>query len=228
MTVEEMKEVIDVESYEIDTQSIILDNIDVVFHRNGLFRLDGFSYTVGDCLFDTFQVLLHFCYSSIELRNGLIDYFLTSFKSGDAEALQSYEYDLEFDFLRQLHGIHDVSTYFSKIRLFASPVLPAHERGLWGDTFCIRWLSNWLNISVGIWSLTRKTRYLLFNKTTSDNPYCILFHDANALSGHYEPLLYRKMSICNIEGPHIYVSVICKDLQSKWKQILHGIDCHGL
>jgi hypothetical protein len=223
-----MKEVIDVESYEIDTQSIIHDNIDVVLHSNGLFRLDAFSYTVGDCLFDTFQVLLHFRYSSTELRNGLIDYFLSCFKNGDVEALESYEYELESDFLRQLHGIHDVATYFSKMRLSASPVLPAHERGLWGDTFCIRWLSNWLNISVGIWSLTRKTRYLLFNKTASDNPYCILFHDANVVSGHYEPLLYRKMSICNVEGPHIYLSVICKDLESQWKRILHRIDCHGL
>ena len=87
MTVEEMKEVIDVESYEIDTQSIIHDNIDVVLHSNGLFRFDAFLYTVGDFLFDTFQVLLHFRYSSTELRNGLIDYFLTCFKNGDAKAL---------------------------------------------------------------------------------------------------------------------------------------------
>jgi len=164
----------------------------MVLHNNGLFRLDAFSYTIGDCLFDTFQVLLHFRYSSTELCNGLIDYLLTCFKNGDAEALQSYEYELESDFLRQLHGIHDVATYFSKMRLFASQVLPAHQRGLWGDTFYIWWLSNWLNISVGIWSLTRKPRYLLFNKTASDNPYCTLFHDVNALSVHYEPLLYKK------------------------------------
>jgi hypothetical protein len=72
----------------------------VVFHSNALFRLDAFSYTVGDCLFDTFQVLLHFRYSSTELHNGLIDYFLTCFKNGNAEALQSYEYELESDFLQ--------------------------------------------------------------------------------------------------------------------------------
>jgi hypothetical protein len=126
---------------------------------------------------------------------GLIDYFLGCLKNGNAKALESYEYELESYFLQQLHGIHDVATYFSKMWLFASPILLAHERGLWGDTFCIRWLSNWLNISIGIWSLTRKTRYLLFNKTTSNNPYCILFHDDNVVSGHYEPLLYRKMSI---------------------------------
>jgi hypothetical protein len=110
-----MKEVIDVESYEINTQSIIHGNIDVAFYSNGLFRLDAFSYTVGDCLFDTFQVLLHFRYSSTKMPNGLIDYFLACLKNGNAEALNSYEYKLESDFLRQLHEIHDVTTYFSKM-----------------------------------------------------------------------------------------------------------------
>jgi hypothetical protein len=71
-----MKQVIDVECYEIDTYSIVNENIDQVLHKNGLFRLDAFSYIVGDCLFDAFQVLLHFRYSSTNLHNGLIDYFL--------------------------------------------------------------------------------------------------------------------------------------------------------
>jgi hypothetical protein len=181
VTVEEMNEVIDVESYEIAAQSIVHDNIDVVFHSNALFRLDAFSYTVGNFLFDTFQVLLHFHYSSTELRNGLIDYFLTFFKNGNVKALQSYEYELEYDFLQQLHGIQDVTSYFSKMWFSASPILPPHERGLWEDTFCIWWLSNWLNISVGIWSLKRETRYILFNKSASDNPYCIIFHDVTTL-----------------------------------------------
>jgi hypothetical protein len=75
-----MKEVIDVESYEIDAHSIMHDNIDEVLHSNGLFRLDAFSYTVGDFLFNAFQVPLHFCYSSTDPRNGLIDYFLGCLK----------------------------------------------------------------------------------------------------------------------------------------------------
>jgi hypothetical protein len=94
-----MKEVIDVESYDIDTDSIVHDNIDEVLHSNGLFRLDAFSYTVGDCLFDAFQVLLHFRYSSTDLSNGLIDYFLGCLKNGDAEAFESYEYKLASNFL---------------------------------------------------------------------------------------------------------------------------------
>jgi hypothetical protein len=190
-----MKQVIYFDSYEIYTHSIIHDNIDEVFHRNGLFRLDALSYTVGDFLFDAFQVLLHLCYSSTDLHNGLIDYFLGCLKNGDVEELELYEYELEYDFLQQLHGIHDVTTYFSKMWLSASPILPAHERGLWGDTFFIWWLSTWINISIGIWSLTRKRRYLLFNKTASSNPYCILFHDANVVSDHYEPLMYKTFSI---------------------------------
>jgi len=125
-----MKQVKDVESYEIDTHSIIHDNIDEVLHRNGLFRLDAFSYTIGDCFFDAFQVLLHFRYYSTNLRNGLIYYLLVCLKNGDVEALESYEYELEYDFLRQLHGIHDVTTHFSKMQLSASPILPTHERGI--------------------------------------------------------------------------------------------------
>jgi len=190
--------------------------------------LDAFSYTVGDCLFDAFQVLLHFCYSSTDLRNGLIDYFLGCLKNGDIEALDSYGSKLASDFLWQLHGIHDVTTYFSKMWFFASAIIPTHESGIWGDTFCIWWMSKWLNISIGIWSLTRKTRYLLFNKTASSDPYCILFHDANPVSDHYEPLLYRNLSICNLGGPHIYFSFIFKDLESQWKHIMHLIHYLGL
>ena len=102
----------------------------MVLHRNGIFRLDAFSYTVGNCLFNTFQVLLHFRYSLTDLRNGSIDYFLGCLENGDVEALELYQYELAFDFLFQLHGIHYVSTYFSKMRLCAYETLPPHERGL--------------------------------------------------------------------------------------------------
>ena len=86
-----MKQVIDVECYEIDTDSNVHENIDQVLHNNGIFRLDAFLYTVGDCLFDAFQVLLQFHYSSTELRNGLIDHFLACLKNGYVEALDSYQ-----------------------------------------------------------------------------------------------------------------------------------------
>jgi hypothetical protein len=41
--------------------------IDDVFNRNNLYRLQAFSYSPGDFLFDTLQVLLHFFYSFMEL-----------------------------------------------------------------------------------------------------------------------------------------------------------------
>jgi hypothetical protein len=112
--------------------------------------------------------------------------------------------------------------------LSASAILPTHERGIWGDTFCIRWIFKWINISIGIWSLKKKIRYLLFKKTASSDPYFIFLHDANHVSGHYEPLMYGKLSICNIGGPHIYLSLICKDLESQWKWIMCRIHGHGL
>jgi hypothetical protein len=165
-----MEQVIDVECYQIDADSIVHDNIDQVLHNNALFRLDAFSYIAGDCLFDAFQVIFHFHYSSTELCNGLIDHFLDFLENGNVEALESYQYELASNSLFQLHGIHDVSTYISKMRLSVSATLSPHERGLWGDTFCIRWLAKWMNISIGIWSLTRKRIYLLFNKTKYRDP----------------------------------------------------------
>jgi hypothetical protein len=187
-----MEKIIDVESYQMKEHYIIHNSIDQVLNTNGLFRLHAFSYTPGDCLFDAFQVLLHFRYSSIELRNGLIDHFLFCLNNGDVEALQSHQYELAYDFLYQLHGIHDVQTYLHKMRFSASTNLNQTERGLWGDTFCIRWLDKWLNVSIGIWSLTKKTRYFLFNKDENTEQYCILFHDANPINGHFEPLIFQK------------------------------------
>jgi hypothetical protein len=65
-----MTKIIDVERYQMNTHSTIHTNIDQVLSNNGLFRLEAFSYTTGDCLFDALQVLLHLCYSSIELVMG--------------------------------------------------------------------------------------------------------------------------------------------------------------
>ena len=32
----------------------------------------------------------------------------------------------------------------------------------------------------------------------------------------------------NVEVPHIYLSLFCRDLESQWERIMHYIDCHGL
>jgi hypothetical protein len=189
-----MSKRLDVEIYQAKEKCISHTNIDPVLYRNDLFRLDAFSYTYVDCLFDAFHVLFHFRYSSIEIQNGLIDHFLVCLRNGDVEALESYQYELASDFLYQLHIIRDVETYLSKMRLAASSNVNENERGLWGDAFCIRWLARWLNISITVWSLTRKTRYLHFNRNANGDPCCILLHDANLVSGHCEPLLYKKPS----------------------------------
>jgi hypothetical protein len=110
-----MEEVIDVECYQLNAHYTVCDNINQVLRNNDLFRLDAFLYIAGDFLFDAFQVLLHFSYSSTELCNGLIDHFLACLHNGNVEALESYQYELASDFLYQLHGIHDVDTYLSKM-----------------------------------------------------------------------------------------------------------------
>ena len=125
---------------------------------------------------------MHFCYLSIELRNGIIDHFLNCLQRNDTEAKESYQYELDPIMLYQLHRIHDVDTYLRKMRFPASNSNFESERGLWGDTFCIRWLSKWLNILIGLWSLTMKTRYLFFNHDLDTIPLNILFHDTDPIT----------------------------------------------
>lgn len=75
------------------------------------------------------------------------------------------------------------------MRLFAKPCTPPTEVGLWGDIFCIHWLSNWLKIQICVWSTTVGKKYLHYNKSLQSERYYLLFHDANPRSGHFEPLL---------------------------------------
>jgi len=97
-----METIIDVNSYKFRLQCILPNNIDCVLKRNGFFRLNAFSYTVGDCLFDSFEMLLHFHYTSNELWNGLIEHFFF-LNNNDVEAIESYEYELAPDFLYEIH-----------------------------------------------------------------------------------------------------------------------------
>ena len=83
------------------------------------------------------------------------------------------------------------------MRLSAIEVNILGESGLWGDTFCIHWLSLWLNIPICIWSLTHKRSYLHFYKNASHSTISILFHDVNPLDGHYEPR-FSKVTAYNI------------------------------
>ena len=51
-----------------------VDNIDSILDMDGLFRLKNFGFAVGDCLFNTLQVLLLFKYTVTEIRNGFVEY----------------------------------------------------------------------------------------------------------------------------------------------------------
>lgn len=71
----------------------------------------------------------------------------------------------------------------------ANPKITNDELGLWGDIFCIQWLSKWLNIGICVWSSTMGKKYLHFNEFLTSKPYSLLFHDVNPVSGHFEPLI---------------------------------------
>ena len=110
-----MTSIVDVDNYK--KKPSIESSIDDVLEEEGLFRLHRFSFTSGDCLFDTLQVLFYFRYTSIELRNGLIDHFLECLGKNNTEALESYQYELAPDFLYQLHGISNIETCICKMHL---------------------------------------------------------------------------------------------------------------
>ena len=116
-----MTSIVNVDNYM--KKCSIEGRIDDVLEREGLFRLHGFSFTSGDFLFDTLQVLLHFLYTSIELWNGLIDHFLKWLGKNNTEALKSYQYELAPGFLYQFHGISNIETYLCKMWLSASMAL---------------------------------------------------------------------------------------------------------
>lgn len=86
--------IIDVENYESKyTHGDI--SIDTVLKYNNLFKINPFVYNVDDCPFDSLQVLLHMRYTSVELRNGIVDHFLNCLVIDDPEALFSHEYELD-------------------------------------------------------------------------------------------------------------------------------------
>ena len=60
-----MENILDVDTYEYKQQCNTNASIDDVLNRNNLYKLQAFYYALGDCLFDTFQVLLNIHYSSI-------------------------------------------------------------------------------------------------------------------------------------------------------------------
>ena len=82
-------------------------NIDSVLEIHGLFRLQNFAYLIGYCLFNALQVLLHFRYTSIEIREGTIEYFRACLQKQDKEAITSYQIELNSFSLIEMHSVND-------------------------------------------------------------------------------------------------------------------------
>lgn len=159
--------------------------------RSCLFRLQDFYYNPGDYLFDTFAVLFHFQFTSLQIREGIVSCFQTCLQNRDQDAFHSQRTDLHHAYLKDLHGVDNSQIYLKRMSFSAcsDPFSPSF--GLWGDVFCIKWLAKWLSIPINVWSLTKKTIYLRFNQHVLGYEYNILFHDHNPASRHYEPLYHE-------------------------------------
>ena len=158
-------------------------------------------------------------YTSIELREGVIQHFEVCLPKKDREALVSYQHELNKYSLMEMHNVNDPKIYLQRMSKSASTTLPLEQRGLWGDIFCIHWLSKWLNIRIRVWSITQMKPYLDFNSSLNNNIYDILFHDNNPLAGHFEPILCKgKINSINSqqdkEMPTKY-----ENIEEQWKQI---------
>ena len=105
-------------------------NINNILHNHDLFRLHSFAYSIGDCFFDTFQVLLHFKYMSIELREGTIEYFKSCLEKQDPEAIASYENELNTCSLMEMHGVNDREVYLHRMSKSTSIDIASCDRGL--------------------------------------------------------------------------------------------------
>ena len=88
-----------------NTYSVV--DIDNVLEIHGLFHLQNFAYVVGDCLFNALQVLLHFRYTSTEIREGVIEHFRACLEKHDEEAIRSYELELNTCSLIEMHNVND-------------------------------------------------------------------------------------------------------------------------
>jgi hypothetical protein len=127
------------------------NDIDAILEQHHLFHLNNFAYVIGDCLFDTIQILLHFRYKSIKLREGAIKYFKNSLRKHDTEAILSYRHELNTQSLMEMHNIDYSNVYLEKMSKSASTLIIREKRGLGGDIFCIHWLSNWLKVPIRLW-----------------------------------------------------------------------------
>lgn len=114
-----------------------------------IYRLDHFSYYLGDSLFDTFVSLLHFCYTLAKIQ-GIENHFGHCLYRQHDAPLKSLQIELTPDFLRDLHNVNDVEMY---LEIFSTPssICAPSLITLWGDSLCIKWFSNILSTRVNFW-----------------------------------------------------------------------------
>ena len=100
------------------------DVINDILEKYNLYRLDNFAYTRGDFLFDVLHVLLHNRYTSIELREGVIQHFKYCLEKNDQEALASYQHELNTYSLMEMHNVNDPEVYLQQMSISTSNILP--------------------------------------------------------------------------------------------------------
>ena len=70
-------------------------------------------------------------------------------KSKEAkEAIRYYKNELHPCSLWEMHKLTDKEVYLHKMSKSASIAIVPCDRGLWGDIFCVHWISNWLKSPV--------------------------------------------------------------------------------
>ena len=97
------------DKYKSNTKSEAT-SIDNSLENVNCFQISSFNYIVGDCLFDTMHALLHCQYTCVELRNGLVDYFLQLLHHGSAIVANSFLHELHPSLLYDLHKVTDPTT----------------------------------------------------------------------------------------------------------------------
>lgn len=180
-------------------------------------RNTAYTYVVGDCLFDSIAYLLRYDISSEILRINTMQHLAFCISLNTPKALQTLEFELNEDWLYDLHtGVFNAHQYIQRMSL------SARQGGLWGDFTAIKWVSDYLQRPIYVWS-TESGK--LIDKEGSEFQL-ELFHLAFG-SRHFEPieklnqsmpivlpLENTEIEIINLESDNLYEEL---DSQKTWK-----------
>ena len=138
--------------------------IDDRLAKSNLYQLHHFHYSLGDCLFYSMVALLNFRYTSLEIRQAIIDHFQFCLQHNHESMFLSIRAELIPGFLESMHGVTNIDTYLDLMFIFYSPSHRSLAIGLSGDPFCIKWFSLWQSARVTLWLLSIQYLYLCFNE----------------------------------------------------------------